>query len=67
VLRVSLAKASAKLRSGPPADVEPDYDLPIWAGVLPVTTRIGEPQPDPRLAESTAVPEHVRRMAGKTA
>lgn len=67
VLRVSLAKASAKLRSGPPADDEPDYDLPIWAGVLPVTTRIGEPQPDPRLAESTAVPEHVTRMAGKTA
>jgi hypothetical protein len=33
--------------------------------VLPVTTRIGEPEPDPRLAESTAVPEHVLGMVGK--
>jgi nitroimidazol reductase NimA-like FMN-containing flavoprotein (pyridoxamine 5'-phosphate oxidase superfamily) len=64
VLRVSLAKASAKMRSGSPVDEETDYGLPIWAGLLPVTTSIGEPQPDPRLADGVEVPEHVRRLAG---
>jgi hypothetical protein len=66
VLRISLAKASAKLRDGPPGDDEADYDLPMWAGVLPVSTRISEPEPDPRLAAGIDVPEHVRRLAGKT-
>jgi nitroimidazol reductase NimA-like FMN-containing flavoprotein (pyridoxamine 5'-phosphate oxidase superfamily) len=65
VLRISLAKASAKLRSGPPGDDAADYDLPVWAGVLPVSTRIGEPEPDPRLTAGIEVPEHVRRLAGK--
>ena len=65
VLRVSLEKASAKLRSGPPADDEADYDLPIWAGVLPVTTTFGSPEPDPRLAAGIELPEHVRRLAGR--
>jgi nitroimidazol reductase NimA-like FMN-containing flavoprotein (pyridoxamine 5'-phosphate oxidase superfamily) len=67
VLRVSLATASAKLRNGPPADDEDDYGLPIWAGVLPVTTTIGEPQADPRLAPGIDVPEHVRRLVGRDA
>lgn len=67
VLRVSLATASAKVRSGPPADDEPDYGLPIWAGVLPVATVIGEPQPDPRLMPGVDVPEHVRRLVERTA
>ena len=64
VLRVSLAKASAKVRSGPPVDDEVDYGLPVWAGLLPVTTNIGEPETDPRLADGVEVPEHVRRLAG---
>jgi nitroimidazol reductase NimA-like FMN-containing flavoprotein (pyridoxamine 5'-phosphate oxidase superfamily) len=50
VLRLSLEHASAKVRSGPPSDDEADYAWPVWAGVLPVTTRIGEPVADPRLA-----------------
>lgn len=67
VLRLSLARASAKVRSGPPADDEADYALPIWAGVLPVTTVVGEPVPDPRLAPGLGVPEHVLRLVGRTA
>jgi nitroimidazol reductase NimA-like FMN-containing flavoprotein (pyridoxamine 5'-phosphate oxidase superfamily) len=67
VLRLSLAKASAKVRSGPPADDEADYGLPIWAGVLPVMTVVGDPVPDPRLAPGLEVPEHVRRLVGRRA
>ncbi len=65
ILRLSLERASAKVRSGAPADDAADYELPIWAGVLPVTTSIGEPEPDPRLAPGIEVPDHVRRMSGR--
>jgi hypothetical protein len=65
VLRVPLATASAKVRSGAPIDDEADVSLPIWAGVLPVSTTIGEPQPDPHLAPGVEVPEHVRRLVGR--
>ena len=64
VLRLSLQHASAKIRSGPPVDEEVDYDLPIWAGVLPVDTSIGDPEPDPRLAPGIDTPQHVRDLAG---
>ncbi len=50
VLALSLAEASAKVRTGPPVDDEEDYALPVWAGVLPLDVRTGEVVPDPRLA-----------------
>ena len=62
VVRISLEAASAKVRSGPPGDDEEDYALPIWAGVLPVRTVIGEPESDPRLSDGVEVPEAVRAM-----
>jgi uncharacterized protein len=65
VLRVSLARASAKVRSGPPVDDEADLGLPIWAGVLPVTTRIGDPEPEPPPQADLPVPDHVRDLSGK--
>jgi len=36
VLGMHIDEASAKLRTGGPVDDEPDYALPIWAGVIPV-------------------------------
>ena len=47
VLRVSLAEASAKVRTGPPNEDPADLDPAVWwGGVIPVTTVLGEPQPD---------------------
>jgi len=66
VLRISLEQASTKVRSGPPGDDEEDYGLPVWAGVLPVTTHIGQPQPDPRLKAGIELPDNVRDLAGTT-
>ncbi|MEQ8664313.1 MAG: pyridoxamine 5'-phosphate oxidase family protein [Rhodospirillales bacterium] len=60
VLSMPIDEASAKIRSGPPEDDEPDYQLPHWAGVLPITTVIGEPVPDPALAPGIATPDYVR-------
>lgn len=49
ILRIPLNEASAKVRAAPPVDDEEDYNWPVWAGVLPITRQMGEPEPDPRL------------------
>jgi len=66
VMRISLERASAKVRTGPPVDEEEDYGWPVWAGVLPVTTEIGQPLPDPRLDDGIEVPQHVHDLAHTT-
>lgn len=59
VLALSLEEASVKIRDAPPSDDEADYALPVWAGVLPVRTVFGEPEPDPRLDPPLPVPAHI--------
>jgi len=49
VFRLSLAEASAKVRTGPPADEPEDLDWPVWAGVVPLRTVRGEPIPEPNV------------------
>lgn len=63
VLGMEIAEGSAKVRTGGPVDEEADYDLPIWAGVVPVTTTIGDPIPDSRNLEGVEVPDHVTSFA----
>lgn len=59
VLRLPLDEASAKVRTGPPKDEPEDYELPIWAGVLPIGTSFGTPIPDPDLTHDLPVPDHI--------
>jgi uncharacterized protein len=59
VLTLSLAEASAKIRTGPPVDDEADYALPVWAGELPLRMIADAPVADPQLAEGIAVPEYI--------
>ena len=56
VLRVHVESASAKIRIGPPSDEEQDYELPIWAGVVPIAPTFGDVEPDQKLAEGTPIP-----------
>jgi nitroimidazol reductase NimA-like FMN-containing flavoprotein (pyridoxamine 5'-phosphate oxidase superfamily) len=63
VLALPLAEVSAKVRTGPPKDDDPDYDLPIWAGVLPLALTPGDPVPDPVLDPSIPPPDHVATWA----
>ena len=60
VLAVPLDEVSAKIRTGPPIDDEADYDLPVWAGLLPLGIIPGAAQPDPRLKGQLAVPGYVQ-------
>src|SRR4029453_8678085 len=63
VLGMTIEEASAKIRTGPPKEDEPDYDLPVWDGVLPCRQVFGAPVPDPRLREGTKLPLHVDTLA----
>jgi uncharacterized protein len=65
ILRLPLDEASAKLREGPPKDDEDDYAWPVWAGVIPLESRRGEPVPDPRLAPGFAAPESPNGQNGQ--
>ena len=62
VLALSLAEASVKVRTGPPADEDGDLDLNVWAGVLPAAVSFGAPVPDPALRPDITVPGHIRRF-----
>jgi uncharacterized protein len=59
ILAVPLEEASAKLRTGPPKDEEADYDLPVWAGVLPLSTVPQTAMNDPRLGHGLEPPPNV--------
>jgi nitroimidazol reductase NimA-like FMN-containing flavoprotein (pyridoxamine 5'-phosphate oxidase superfamily) len=54
VLALPLTEASAKIRTGPPLDDEEDYQLNVWAGVIPLELKAATPVPDPRLAKIPA-------------
>jgi len=59
VLRLPIEEASAKIRTGDPIDDEEDYDLDVWAGVVPLELGPGTPTDDARLKESIAPPEYI--------
>ncbi len=59
VLALDLTEASVKVRSGPPGDDERDLRDPVWAGVLPVRTMLGPPEPDSWVTAGVRVPDHV--------
>lgn len=62
VLEFSIEEASAKIRQGPPLDDEDDYNLPVWAGILPLELEAQTPIPDPRLAMRIEAPQYVRQF-----
>ena len=57
ILRLPITEASAKVRSGPPGDDEPDYAIPVWAGVIPLALVRGTPIPDAKLAFDLPAPK----------
>ena len=59
ILRLELNEVSAKVRVGPPEDDAEDYALGIWAGVLPMELKAGEPIRDERCDEGIAVPGYI--------
>lgn len=63
VLSLALTEASAKVRTGPPLDDEEDYDLLVWAGVIPLRIVAGAPIDDGRVPANSKVPEYAVEYA----
>ena len=59
VVRLPINECSAKVRTGPPVDDEEDMALDVWAGVLPISTAWGEPEPDE--ATTAAPPDYIAK------
>jgi nitroimidazol reductase NimA-like FMN-containing flavoprotein (pyridoxamine 5'-phosphate oxidase superfamily) len=58
IVELSLDKISGKSREGDPSDDEEDLALPIWAGLLPIETKLGAPITAAN-ASAIAVPSHI--------
>lgn len=67
VLRIALDEASAKLRSGPPADLEEDLGRDSWAGCVPLKLSATAPVPDPARVSQALPPRYATeyRRPGK--
>lgn len=59
IVELSLERFSAKSRSGDPIDDDSDLDLPIWAGILPISTHKGQAQSAAN-ASHLPIPPHIQ-------
>ncbi len=67
VLSLSLDEASAKVRTGPPNDEEADYNIPVWAGIIPLKLTASTPIADSRLQEGVTLPSYLENYTRDTA
>ncbi len=58
VASIPIEEVTAKLRTGPPADDDEDLALPYWAGLVPVKTTFGPPEPAPDLRDGIEAPSY---------
>jgi nitroimidazol reductase NimA-like FMN-containing flavoprotein (pyridoxamine 5'-phosphate oxidase superfamily) len=59
VVGIKIDEASAKVRVGPPIDEDEDYDLSVWAGVIPLQEIPGTPIRDEVQSKEIPLPEYV--------
>ena len=59
VVSIKIDEASAKVRTGPPIVDEEDYDLPVWAGVLPLCEAPLPPIRDEMQSKEVALPPYI--------
>ncbi|MBR9922455.1 MAG: pyridoxamine 5'-phosphate oxidase family protein [Bacteroidetes bacterium] len=62
LVSLPLKEASAKIRTGPPSDNKEDYDLDIWAGVVPVEHITRRAEPDPKLKAGIPLANSVTKL-----
>ncbi len=59
VLSLTLEEASAKIRTGDPVDDNEDYQLNVWAGVIPLKLTAGKPIADHLLRDEIGTPQYI--------
>jgi nitroimidazol reductase NimA-like FMN-containing flavoprotein (pyridoxamine 5'-phosphate oxidase superfamily) len=62
LVSVPIEEYSAKVNDGNVGDEPGDYDLPIWAGVIPLSIVPGSPIPDHGLPQDMELPESVEQF-----
>jgi hypothetical protein len=65
IIALDIESASAKISTGMPEDEVEDYEIPIWAGVLPLESRFTTLQSDDRVIKGVRPSSVVRAMEGK--
>lgn len=59
VVEMTIEQASAKIRDTGVADEPEDYDLNIWAGLVPIKQIVKYPMPDKGKPQKMEVPQHI--------
>lgn len=65
VIAVKIDAASAKVSAGMPVDEPDDYAIPVWAGVLPLTSQLQILQDDDRLLPGVSSSAAVRSLQNR--
>jgi len=66
IIALDIESASAKISSGMPDDEDADYEIPIWAGILPLKSAFTTLESDDRLIDGVAASDVVRAMEGQS-
>lgn len=66
VIALDITAASAKESASMPEDEDDDYDIPVWAGVVPLEATFGSLIDDERLLEGVEPSAAVRSLQNKT-
>lgn len=67
IISLSIDSASAKIANKPfPEDEDEDYDIPVWAGILPMKSTYTELQDADRLIDGVEPSAAVKALQGKS-
>jgi nitroimidazol reductase NimA-like FMN-containing flavoprotein (pyridoxamine 5'-phosphate oxidase superfamily) len=66
VIALNIESAAAKISAGMPDDEDEDYDIPIWAGVLPMESKLTTLQSDERIPQGVTPSVVVRQLERRT-
>jgi nitroimidazol reductase NimA-like FMN-containing flavoprotein (pyridoxamine 5'-phosphate oxidase superfamily) len=65
ILEFEITEGSAKIRNEGVSDDNSDYELDVWAGVVPIDRTYGEALPDGKLKAGIDTPPSVKRIEGE--
>ncbi len=65
VIAIRIDAASAKVSAGMPVDEPDDYEIPVWAGVLPLTSQLQNLRDDDRLLPGVTASATVRALQNR--
>lgn len=67
IISLSIDSASAKIANNPfPEDEDEDYDIPVWAGILPMKSTYTELEDADRLIDGVEPSAAVKALQGKS-